>query len=133
MLRTLMTASATAAGLKTSSHAGRKTSRIIITFQRKKKKKRRKKMVSRPIKSSPTFSAAGHSAFEGTRDGLPGFLLSRSLLQRHRTDQLTRGRGHLRRDTGHDQHTNSMQKKSPKQKTGKKKSDMPLNAPAKIK
>lgn len=44
----------------------------------------------------PTFSAAGHGALEGAGDRLPGFLLSRSLFQRHRADQLTGGRGHLR-------------------------------------
>lgn len=44
----------------------------------------------------PTFSAAGHGTLEGAGDGLPGFLLSGSLFQRHRADQLTGGRWHLR-------------------------------------
>lgn len=43
----------------------------------------------------PTFSAAGHGALEGARDGFPGFLLGRSLLQRHGADQLTGGGRHL--------------------------------------
>lgn len=43
-----------------------------------------------------TFSAAGHGALEGAGDGLPGFLLSRSLFQRRGVDELTVGRGHLR-------------------------------------
>lgn len=46
-------------------------------------------------KQKLTFSAAGHGALKRPGNGLSGFLLSRSLLQRHRAHQLTGGRRHL--------------------------------------
>lgn len=88
-LSTFMAVSATATGVRTSSHAAEKSHHETPTT----KKKLEDDVHSEGLK--PTFGAACHGALEGAGDRLPGFLLSRSLFQRHTVDQLTSGRWHL--------------------------------------
>lgn len=100
LLSTFTAESATATGVRTSSHAGEEA-RINTDHTRQKGKKNQmhlkgiKKRKKGRKKRKPTFSAAGHGALEGAWDGLSGFLLSRSLFQRHRVDQVASGRRHL--------------------------------------
>lgn len=86
-LRTFMAASATAVGVRTSSHAGdgrKKRDKNVISKNNKKCEPDRKGFNGG--EETPTFTAAGHGALERARDGLSRFLLSWSLLQRHSAD-----------------------------------------------
>lgn len=93
-LSTFTADSATAVGVRASSHAGEETRNKVNTLFTKDKDVKNEMKSSR--RGALTFSAAGHGALEGAGDGLPGFLLGRSLFQRRRVDELTVGRGHLR-------------------------------------
>lgn len=92
LLSTLTAESVTAEGVRASSHAGQKNKNYVKT--QITRDKGGNKIWNRYWYR--TFSAAGHGALEGARDGLPGFLLSRSLFQRRRVDQLAGRRGNLR-------------------------------------
>lgn len=101
LLRTFMADSATAAGVRTSSHAGdRKKEWIMNDAKRQGVKKCTETSLQDKKVMCLTFSAAGHGALKGTGDRLPGLLLSRSLFQRYRADQLTIRRGGLSNSNG---------------------------------
>lgn len=65
LLSTFMANSATAAGVRTSSHAGEERRRLQPTSQKTKQEEIR---LLCKKEWHPTFSAAGHGALEGARD-----------------------------------------------------------------